>query len=111
MKVTTKWTGLSALALVALFVLCFGLTWMGVEWRGFFGPKRQVIEREIFEETPSYRHGKIQDLTRYRFQYMKATSDEARAAIASTVRLQFAQFDVASLDQAELREFWRTCNN
>ena len=111
MKFGIKITAASFAALGVLLVLCFGLTWMGIEWRGFFGPKRAVIEREIFEETPSYRHGKIQDLTRYRFQYMKATSDEARSAIASTVRLQFAQFDVRSLDQAELRKFWNTCNN
>ena len=111
MKPATKWIALSVLAFATIIVLCFGLTWMGIEWRGFFGPKRAIVEREIFEETPSYRHGKIQDLTRYRFQYIKATSDEARSAIASTVRLQFAQFDVSSLDQAELREFWNTCNN
>jgi len=111
MNLVLKWAISSIAAVGALLVLCFGLTWMGIEWRGFFGPKRAAVEREIFEETPSYRHGKIQDLTRYRFQYMKATSDEARSAIASTVRLQFAQFDVRSLDQAELREFWNTCNN
>lgn len=106
-----KWGASAAAVFVALYVLCFGLTWLGIEWRGFFGPKRQAVERQIFEQTPSYIHGKIQDLTRYRHQYMTATDDAARAAIASTVRLQFAQFDVASLPQAELREFWRTCNN
>lgn len=93
-----------------LLAASFGLTWLGIEWRGFFGPKRQAVEREIFEQSPSYIHGKIQDLARYRHEYMTAETDEQRDAIASTVRLQFAQFDVRSLDQRELHEFWLQCN-
>lgn len=104
------WVCAAAAGLVLAGSFAFGATWLGIEWRGFFGPKRAEVDRRIFEETRSYQHGKAQDLARYRLQYLRADSDEDRDAIASTVRMQFAEFDVESLPQPELREFWRTVN-
>jgi hypothetical protein len=98
-------------AIVLLGSLAFGTTWLGIEWHGFFGPKRQNVEREIFEQTRSYVHGKIQDLTRYRLQYLQADTDSERAAIRSTVRMQFAEFDVEQLPHQELKDFWKECNS
>lgn len=97
------------LGIAAVLSLCFGLTWLGIEWRGFFGPKKADVERSIFERTESYQHSKRQDLIRYRMQYLSTDDEDAKALIASTVRLQFAEFDANTLSP-ELRQFWAQCN-
>jgi len=95
-------------AFVFVFSLMFGLTWLGIEWRGFFGPKRAAVERQIFQETRSYNQGMTQQLSRYRLEYMRATSNDERDAIASTVRVMFSEYDDSELDP-ELRSFLREC--
>ena len=81
--------GIAVAALAGLFLfiaMIFGLTWMGIEWRGFFGPKRAAVERKIFRETRSYDEGMVQQLARYRLQYIRSESAEEKRAIASTIR-------------------------
>jgi hypothetical protein len=102
------WLAIAVFGLAVVLGLCFGLTWLGIEWRGFFGPKRAAVERRIFEETPSYIHGMKQDLMRYRHQWMTA-DEEKRMGIESTVRMRFAQFDPRHLEDPELSGFYRKC--
>ncbi len=95
---------LVVLVLVAMASLAFGLEWAGIAWKGYFGPKHEAVRREVFKQTRSYNEGKEQELLKYRFEYMRA--DEAgKKAIASTVRLAFADYDENLLDSAELRSF------
>ena len=108
-----KIIGLIAAVVVSLAVsisLLFGLTWMGIEWRGFFGPKRAAVEREIFVQTRSYNEAKIQDLSKYRLEYLRADSQDDRDAIASTVRMQFAEYPIDSLPNQELKDFIKEIN-
>ena len=42
----------------------------------FFAPKYENVRREVFENTKSYTHGKIQDLAKYKDEYDKAEYDE-----------------------------------
>lgn len=97
----------AALCLVAFLSLMFGLTWLGIEWRGFFGPKRAEVERKIFRETRSYDEGMIQQLSRFRLQYVRSKDDEERAAILSTVRTMFAEYDADKLPSVDLSNFLR----
>lgn len=99
------------LLFVVLGSLAFGAKWLGLEWRGFWGPREAAVERQIFEETQSYNHGMIQQLAKHRLEYLREEDPDAKAAIASTVRMQFAQFDIESLPQPELREFWYEVNH
>lgn len=99
----------SLFGLAALLSLAFGLTWLGIEWRGFFGPRRAAVERRIFEETRSYQHGMRQDLVRYRMEYLLADTQDEKDAIASTVRMRFAEFDTTTLSP-ELQAFWALCS-
>lgn len=102
----------AALAGLFLFIaLMFGLTWMGIEWRGFFGPKRAAVERKIFRETRSYDEGTVQQLSRYRLQFIRAKDPEEKRAIASTVRMMFAEYDPDRLPSSELRSFLKEVNN
>lgn len=45
----------------------------------FFAPKRAVVERKVFENTPSYVQGKVEYLTRLRFQYQSAEGSQKTA--------------------------------
>lgn len=108
-----KVIGYIALGIVSLAILLsllFGLTWLGIEWRGFFGPKRAAVEREIFMETRSYNQGMLQQLSRYRLEYIRSDDEKERAAIASTVRQMFSEFDADTLPSQELRAFWKEVN-
>lgn len=97
-------------ALFAVVALLFGLTWLGIEWRGFFGPKAADVERKTFQKTRSYNQGMVQQLTRYRLQYIRTKDEDEKKAIASTVRTMFAEYDPASLPNQELRDFMKEVN-
>jgi len=92
-------------SLVLVGVLLFGLEWAGIAWYGFFGPKREAVRREVFKETRSYNEAKEQELLKYRLEYLRADSDSDKQAIASTVRLAFADYNETLLDSAELIQF------
>ena len=49
-------------AVVGVIALAFCLELGGVAWFGFFEPIKENVRREVFENTKSYVHGKIQDL-------------------------------------------------
>lgn len=95
---------LGILGVVMMASLAFGLEWAGIAWKGFFGPKHEAVRREVFKQTRSYNEAKEQELLKYRLEYLRADSDE-KEAIASTIRLAFADYDEDLLDSRELREF------
>jgi len=98
--------------LVALLMsLCFGLEWLGLEYQGFFAKKRENIRREVFEETKSYNEGKMQQLAKYRMEYIREKDPDAKRAIAGTVRTMFADYDPARIKNADLRSFLRQMQN
>lgn len=93
------------LFIVAFLVLLFALELIGLQWTRFFAPKRENIRREVFENTKSYTHGKIQDLSKYYGEYQKADNVEDKAAIASLIKMQFAEFDEKKINNAKLKQF------
>lgn len=99
----------SLLGLVFFISLGFGAEWLGVKWRGFIGPQKAEVERQIFEHTPSYIHGVRQDLARYRLEWLRTDDKKEREAIESTVRMRFAQFNPDLLEDPELYSFYRMC--
>lgn len=96
-------------AVVMILSLCFGLTWLGLEWRGFFGPKRAAVERRIFKETRSFNEGMVQQLAKYRIEHIRAETDMEKRSIESVVRHMFADFNPEKLDNPELRNFLMRC--
>jgi len=90
--------------IVALISVAFLLELGGLEWNKFFKPKREAIRRDVFKETKSYNESKLQDLARYRLQYIEADNEESKSAIKSTINLMFADYDRSRLP-AELSTF------
>lgn len=95
-----KWIG----GIIGFFALLFILELAGVGWTRFFQPLKQNVQREVFEETKSYTHGKIQDLGKYYREYQSASVDE-KTALRSVVRTRFAEFNENNINNDELRSF------
>lgn len=95
---------LGLVGLVLMIALAFVLELGGLKWKGFFAPKHENVRREVFKETRSYNEAKVQDLARYRLQYKQAEDAESKEAIASTIRIMFADY-VADDIPAELYSF------
>jgi len=101
---TFKGIVLGIVVIVVLVSLMFGLKWLGLEWRGFFGPREQAVEREVFKQSRSYNEAKEQELLKYRLEYMRSDDATEKKAIASTIRMAFADYDETLLSP-ELRRF------
>ena len=67
-------------------------------------PVRENIRREVFENTKSYSHGKIQDLAKYYEEYKKANEAE-KQTIREVVKVRFAEFDASRVSSFKLRNF------
>jgi hypothetical protein len=95
------------LGLVCFIAIVFLLELGGLKWTEFFAPKRENVRRKVFLETRSYNEGKMQDLVKYRLEYLRAKTEDERMAIASTIRMSFAEYDETKLTP-ELRNFLET---
>ena len=92
------------LLIIVIIALGFGFGLLDLEFFKFFAPKYQNVKREVFLNTRSYNEAAMQDLTKYRLEYIKANTMEEKAAIVSLIRHRFAEYDSSKLPQ-ELRKF------
>lgn len=87
---------------ILAIIFIFGL--YGLGWKKFFKPKHENINREVFEQTQSYVHGKIQDLAKYYEEYNKADID-GKEAIRALIVVRFAEFDESKIRSLKLKIF------
>jgi len=99
-----KEAGIGIAGFIVILVIGMALSLGGVYWYGFIGPKREAARRAVFEETRSYNQGKVQQLSKMRLEYARSKDMAEKAAIASTVRHQFADYKKQNLP-ADLRAF------
>jgi hypothetical protein len=100
-----KWIGFALIGLVVLFGLMFVLGIVELEFFKFFGPRKENVRREIFENTKSYTHGVQQDLGKYFDEYQKAKTSEDKDAITAVIKVRFAEFDANKIKSVPLRQF------
>lgn len=93
-----------SLAILSVVVLVFFLGGVSLIYKKTFAVRYENIRRDVFKSTRSYHEGKIQDLARYRLQYIKAKTSEDREAIKSTIQIMFADYKTSELPD-ELKEF------
>ena len=83
-----------------MVVLMLGLSWvfMGNDFflYKYFAPKQAEVQRQVFENTPSYIRGNIQELEKQHLEYIKATPEQKRA-IKSIVLQEAAGIDQTNL--------------
>lgn len=101
MKKTLAWIG----GIVGFFALLFILGLFELGWYKFFEPKKENIRREVFENTKSFTHGKIQDLAKYYEEYQKAETQDDKEAIKNFVQFNFAEFDASKIESEKLKSF------
>jgi len=89
---------------IGIIGVFFALELVGLGFFKFFEPKRENIRREIFENTQSYTHGKIQDLAKYYEEYSKA-DEKNKETLKQIIILRFAEFDVDKIKSSKLRLF------
>jgi len=91
--------------IILLVMLSFGTGLINLEYKKFFKPKLENVERSVFEETKSYTHGKIQDLAKYYEEYNKDTTIEDKESIKSLIKLNFAEFNADKIKAHKLKIF------
>ena len=102
---TGKIIGLSFLAFVVLVALMFVTGAINLGYKKVFKPANENVERQVFENTQSYVHGKIQDLAKYKREYDATNDLTERKAIQNIINQQFAQFDSKKIQDENLRNF------
>jgi hypothetical protein len=96
-------------AVLLILVLMFGLTWV-VEGNDFFlykyfGPRREQVRRQVFEQTRSFNQGMIQELENMQRDYIKTPDKDAKAALASIILHRASGYN---LDDPDVPESLRT---
>ena len=86
---------LSVIAAIAVLIV---LPWliMGQDFflYRFFAPKYQAVQRQVFEQTPSYNKGMIQELTNMQYQYVQADFLH-KVALSSLILLRVAEYEAS----------------
>lgn len=101
MKVTL--TVIGCLLVVALFA--FVIRGVSVGNYAFWAPIEQNVRRDVFENTNSYNRGKIQELSKYRIEYIRSETREEKDAISGVIRIQFADYPAERIEDRQLRSF------
>ena len=76
--------------LIVLIGLNFVFGWTDVYFTKTVGKAQQNAQRTVFEETQSYVEGKRQEVTKLRFEYLKAKDKDEKEAIKA--ELSFEEF-------------------
>jgi hypothetical protein len=100
-----KIIGWSIFAFVALIALTFLTGGIDLAYKKVFKPAHENVDREVFENTQSYVHGKVQDLAKYKREYDATNDPIERKAIQNIINQQFAQFDKKKIVDDDLRDF------
>lgn len=91
--------------IVIMMFIGFGTGLLNLEYLKFYKPRKENIEREVFENTKSYIHGAAEDLGKYYEEYTKAESASDKETIVSVIKMRFAELDETKLQNQTLRSF------
>ncbi len=97
-------------AAVAALVLILGLAWV-VQGNDFFmykvfAPQYAKAQRQVFEGTPSYNKGMVQELENMQVDYVKEKDPSAKAALRSVILHRASGYNLNDPDvPADLRDF------
>ena len=95
---------ITACIAILIFISITGLSFYGLWHYKTFAPKKEAIRRDVFKQTRSYNEAKIQELAKYRLEYIREKDPVSKEAIKSTIILMFSDYNVDLLP-AELKSF------
>ena len=107
--VRIPWGKIILIGLLAIVVV-IGLDWVGTGNDFFlykyFAPKQAAVQRQMFEKTPSFNKGMIQELENKEFAYIKEKDPNAKAALGSIILHEASGYNLNDPDvPADLRAF------
>lgn len=88
-----KVTLIGLLGIVMLLSLGWGIRYYRLEQTKFFAPREAEVQREVFENTPSFIHGKAQHIARLKMQYERAESEAQRNSLKGLILHEAAAID------------------
>jgi len=89
---------------VAVLLVPFAIAFYSIFLYRATAPVMEDARREVFQNTQSYVHGKVQMLAKYKVEYDKADVD-GKLAIVAVIRNQYAEFDDVAIKADGLRTF------
>lgn len=108
---TGKVIGITFLVIVGLIGLSWGGTALGLLHMKVFEPKRQNIQREVFENTQSYVEGKRQESIKDYKEWLQA-DDDSKRALENLAAHKYANFDhVKYLEVGPVKTWVHNCKN
>ena len=84
------------LGIILLIILGFALTGVNLFSYSFFAPKYAAVQRQVYENTPSYLLGKEQEIAKDRQEYLMG-NDDTKAIIKSVLMQSMAGVDRSKL--------------
>lgn len=90
----------SIIGVILLIAAIFGMETASIAWKKHFAPQHENVRREVFLQTRSYNEAKLQELSKYRLEYLKAKAKGdivTTGAIRSTIQHTFAEYDNSKL--------------
>ncbi len=103
MKETLKLVASILAALIALILLSWALGFNSLLYMKVFGPAKEEIRRETFEQTKSYRDGAIQELRSMQYAYIQADPAH-KVGLARIIRIKADTVPQDALPQ-DLKDF------
>jgi len=100
-----KWFFGSVFGIICFILLSVTTAWGGLQMYKWLAPEYAKVEREVFENTPSYVRGKQQRLTDLCLEYETAGSDH-QPALRNVILLE--QEGITEHEQ-EFDQFVRDC--
>ena len=85
--------------------LAFYFGFLGNAYDATVTKQHNDIERNNFEHSKSYVEGKIQDLSKDKREYERATSDSDKQSILNYVANDFSSFNIDDITDNGLRDF------
>ena len=78
---TKKLVIISLSMLVGGAVAAWGLAYLNLGYLRFFAPRQAAIERQIFDNSPSAVNGNLQDILRWKLEYLRTKDTLQRSAL------------------------------
>lgn len=99
---------------IGMFVVYLMLGWVGVldiAWMKTIGLQTKNTEREVFKASNPYVESVAGDLSKYKYQYDTAKTDEDRQIIVNYILTQYPNFNANKIENLSLRNFLLAIQN
>jgi ABC-type phosphate transport system permease subunit len=92
------------LGIIILAVLIVGVPSVIYGLNVFFAPKYAELNREVMKQSQAFQDGAIRNIRNYQVEYLKATDEDAKAAIKAAIMHELNSFNRDNLP-SDLKTF------